>query len=83
MKTANNDEMTFLDAIQHAVGKALHHRATNVPVNDRRPFRIVRYDCDQPIHALQKFLSESFPFSLIPTVRGLDFGSRATPRDNR
>ena len=83
MKTANNNEMTFLDAIQHTVGKAFHHRATNVPVHDRKPFWIIGYDCDQPIHALQKFLSESFTFSLIPTVRGFDFGCRATARDNQ
>jgi len=52
MKAANYDKMTFFDAIQHAVRKAFHDRAANVPVNDRETIWMIRYDCDHLFYAL-------------------------------
>ena len=77
MKTADYNDMTHLEAIEHAV-----YGPTNVSMNNREAFWIV---CDNPhdsVHSLKKLFSQPFTFSFVPPVCRLGFRLGDRPSDN-
>ena len=58
MKTGNQNDLVSLQSIEDAIWKTLQQGSSNVAVNNRKPFRILRYRSCQVVDGLQEFFAK-------------------------
>jgi len=78
---SDNNDGSWVDAIEHSVRKALEQETTQVTKDDRLAQRMARDFAERSVDRIEEFLSKARPLLLVPRESFFDIGGRCRPNN--
>ena len=77
----DNNDGTWVDAIEHRVRKALEQEATQVTKDDRLAQRIAPNFAERSVDCIEELIPETRPLLLVPSESFFDICGRRRPNN--